>query len=88
MTIRDVGADALVSSGDIRSASCSICSSFPGWPSPVDVACFRQLVLVLLAFDLGILHRKNRELGLAESLWLSAFYIAVAMVFGGVIWWA
>ena len=49
---------------------------------------FITVVLVLLAFDLGVLHRHNRALGLAESLVLSAFYIAVAMVFGGAIWWA
>ncbi len=49
---------------------------------------FISLVLVLLAFDLGVLHRKNRELGLAESLWLSVFYVAVAISYGGAIWWA
>ena len=51
-------------------------------------AAFLSLVLLLLAFDLGILNRKDRELGVAESLWLSLFYIAVAMAFGGYIWWA
>ncbi|MCC5978318.1 MAG: TerC family protein [Salinarimonas sp.] len=49
---------------------------------------FIAVVLVLLAFDLGVLHRHNRALGLGESLLLSAFYVAVAMIFGGVIWWA
>ncbi len=49
---------------------------------------FIAIVLVLLAFDLGILHRHNRALGLLESLVLSAFYIAIAMAFGALIWWA
>ena len=49
---------------------------------------FLTIVLALLAFDLGILNRKNRELGIAESLWLSAFYIGFAMLYGGAIWWA
>lgn len=49
---------------------------------------FITLVLVLLAFDLGVLHREDKELGVSESLWLSAFYIAVAMAYGAYVWWA
>ncbi len=49
---------------------------------------FALVILTLLAFDLGILHREDRELGVAESLWLSAFYIGVALAFGGYIWWS
>lgn len=51
-------------------------------------AAFISLVLVLLAFDLGVLHKKDKELGVAESLWLSLFYIAVAMAYGAYVWWA
>ncbi|OZA93477.1 TerC family protein [Altererythrobacter sp. H2] len=47
---------------------------------------FITLVLALTAFDLGILHKEDRELGIAESLRLSVFYIAVAMVYGVWIW--
>ncbi len=47
---------------------------------------FLALVGVLLAFDLGVLNRKSKELGVADSLKLSAFYIAVAVAFGGWIW--
>ncbi len=49
---------------------------------------FIGLVLVLLAFDLGVLHKKDKELGIAESLWLSLFYIGVAVAYGGYVWWA
>lgn len=49
---------------------------------------FGALILFLLAFDLGILNRKEKELGVRESLLLSAFYIAIAIAFGGYIWWA
>ncbi|WP_020188175.1 TerC family protein [Methylopila sp. 73B] len=49
---------------------------------------FLGLVAVLLAFDLGVLNRKGKELGVAESLKLSVFYIAVAVAFGGWIWWS
>ncbi len=47
---------------------------------------FLGIVFVLLAFDLGVLNRGDKELGIAESLKLSAFYIAVAVLFGGWIW--
>jgi tellurite resistance protein TerC len=49
---------------------------------------FLLIVLVLLAFDLGVLNRKDKEMGVAQSLWLSAFYIAFAMLYGAGIWWA
>ncbi|WP_114227700.1 MULTISPECIES: TerC family protein [Sphingomonas] len=48
---------------------------------------FIGLVAALTAFDLGILHRENREMGIAESLKLSASYIAVALLFGAFVWW-
>ncbi|MCW5749504.1 MAG: TerC family protein [Alphaproteobacteria bacterium] len=48
---------------------------------------FIALVIVLLAFDLGVLHRKEREIEVRESLILSAFYIAMALAFGGFVWW-
>ena len=51
-------------------------------------AAFLGLVVFLLAFDLGVLNKKDKELGVSESLWLSAFYIAIAMAFGAYIWWA
>jgi tellurite resistance protein TerC len=49
---------------------------------------FGGLVIFLLAFDLGILHRKAREIPVGESLLLSAGYIAVALLFGAWTWWA
>lgn len=51
-------------------------------------ASFLLVIVTLLAFDLGVLNRKDEELGVAQSLWLSAFYIGVAIAFGGYIWWA
>src|SRR3712207_9142862 len=49
---------------------------------------FLGIVLALLAFDLGILHKDDEELGIAESLRLSAFYIAIAVAFGAWIWYS
>jgi tellurite resistance protein TerC len=50
-------------------------------------AFFLGLVLLLLVFDLGVLHKKDAELGIGESLRLSLFYILVAVGFGGFVWW-
>ncbi|MFN7027916.1 MAG: TerC family protein [Sphingopyxis sp.] len=47
---------------------------------------FIGLVVVLTAFDLGVLHKEDREMGISESLKLSAFYISIALVFGLWVW--
>jgi tellurite resistance protein TerC len=49
---------------------------------------FLSLVVFLLAFDLGVLNRKDKELGVKESLLLSAFYIGISALFGAYIWWS
>jgi tellurite resistance protein TerC len=49
-------------------------------------ALFVALVLVLLVIDLGLFHKKSREIGIRESLLLSAFYISLGLAFGGWIW--
>jgi tellurite resistance protein TerC len=48
---------------------------------------FISIVIALLAFDLGVLHRDDHEIGVTESLWLSAGYITVALLFGAWVWW-
>ncbi|MEZ5743939.1 MAG: TerC family protein [Sphingomonadaceae bacterium] len=47
---------------------------------------FLAIVILLTAFDLGFLHKEDKELGISESLKLSAFYIGVAMLFGVWVW--
>ncbi len=49
---------------------------------------FLGIVIALMVFDLGVLHKDDHELGVAESLRLTAFYIAIAILFGGYIWWS
>ena len=48
---------------------------------------FLGVVVALLAFDLGVLHRDDHEIGVAESLKLSAGYITAALLFGAWVWW-
>ena len=48
---------------------------------------FVGIVVALLAFDLGVLHRDDREIGVRESLLLSAGYISAALLFGAWVWW-
>ena len=48
---------------------------------------FMGVVVMLLVLDLGVLHKDNHEISVKESLWMSAGYIAVAMLFGSWIWW-
>ena len=48
---------------------------------------FVSIVLILLIFDLGVLHREHREIGVGESLVLSAVYIALGLSFGAWVWW-
>ena len=49
-------------------------------------AAFLAIVTVLTAFDLGFLHKEDRELDIAESMKLSTFYISVALLFGVWVW--
>ena len=49
---------------------------------------FIGIVLALLVLDLGVLQRRVREIGVRQSLLLSAFYIGAGLAFGGWIWWS
>jgi tellurite resistance protein TerC len=49
---------------------------------------FLGLVLALLVLDLGLFHRKTREIGVRESLAMSAFYIVIGLAFGVWVWYA
>ena len=47
---------------------------------------FLALIIAVLAFDLGVLNRRDHEIGVKESLWLSLGYIILACVFGIYVW--
>ncbi len=52
---------------------------------------FAVVIVVLLALDLLVFHRGDRqaglEIGVRESLGFSAFYILLGLGFGGLVWW-
>lgn len=49
-------------------------------------AAFLGVVLVLLVLDLGLFHRKAKEIGVRESLWMSGFYVSIGLLFGVWVW--
>ncbi|OAN54641.1 hypothetical protein A6A04_12005 [Paramagnetospirillum marisnigri] len=48
---------------------------------------FLAVVAILLTLDLGVLHRRRREIGVTESLFLSLGYMTVGVAFGAWVWW-
>jgi tellurite resistance protein TerC len=49
---------------------------------------FIALVIGLLVLDLGVLHKDGaQEIGVAESLKMSAMYITLGLAFSGFVWW-
>ena len=48
---------------------------------------FIGIVVALLTFDLGVLHKNDHEIEVRESLFLSAGYISVALLFGTWVWY-
>lgn len=47
---------------------------------------FGIFVLVLLALDLGVFHRKDKAVSIKESLWWSLFWVLLAFLFNGWVW--
>lgn len=48
---------------------------------------FIGVVVVLLAVDLGVLHRDDHVIEARESLLLSAGYVGMGLAFGAWVWW-
>jgi tellurite resistance protein TerC len=47
---------------------------------------FTVLVAVLLFLDLFVFHRGAKEVPFGEAMWLSGFWIAISLAFGGFVW--
>jgi tellurite resistance protein TerC len=61
-------------------------ADFLGKPAWLWLA-FVAIVVALLVFDLGVLHREDREIEVKESLLLSGGYITMGLAFGAWVWW-
>lgn len=48
---------------------------------------FLGVVFTLLLLDLGVFNKTDHEIGVKESLKLSAFYITIGLLFGGFVWY-
>ncbi|HWU63337.1 MAG TPA: TerC family protein [Ensifer sp.] len=47
---------------------------------------FIAIVIALLVLDLGVLHKKSKEIGIRESLVMSGFYVTLGILFAGFVW--
>ena len=48
---------------------------------------FGVVVVGMMALDLGVLHRRAREVSVREALSWTAVWIALALAFGGLVFW-
>jgi len=69
----------------MESLLAALSGDFLGTPVYFWVA-FITIVIALLVFDLGILHRDEHEIEAKESLMLYGFYVLIAMAFGVWVW--
>jgi tellurite resistance protein TerC len=54
--------------------------------SPGSWIAFIAFVVAMLAIDLGIFHRKSHVVGMREALVWSSLWIALALLFNGIVW--
>jgi|GEM_PF-5488955 len=52
---------------------------------PIHWVIFLVIIVILLAFDLGVFFKNDRELSIKESLGLTALYITIGLLFGFII---
>jgi tellurite resistance protein TerC len=48
---------------------------------------FFIIIAILMALDLGVFNRKDHEIGVKESLKMSAFYITIGLLYGVFVWY-
>jgi tellurite resistance protein TerC len=71
----------------MESLVAALSGDFLGTPTYFWVA-FIAIVIGLLVFDLGILHRDEHEIEAKESLLLYGFYVLIALGFGAWVWFS
>jgi tellurite resistance protein TerC len=50
-------------------------------------AVFFAIIAILMALDLGFFNKTDHEIGVAESLKMSAFYVTIGMLYGAFVWY-
>jgi len=65
----------------------ALSGDFLGTPIYFWVA-FVTVVIALLVFDLGVLHKEDKEISARESFILYGFYVCIAVAFGIWVWFA
>lgn len=48
---------------------------------------FSVFVIAIMAFDLGVMNKKDHVPTLKEAAWYSVFYVVLSLGFGGIVWW-
>lgn len=48
---------------------------------------FAVVIIIMLLLDLGVFNKKSHEVSSKEALWWSITWIALSMVFSGVVYW-
>lgn len=74
-------------SGSFMPIPAFLLADFLGQPVAAWLA-FLVIILALLAFDLGFANKGDREISITRSLLFSVFYIAIALAFGGWVFWS
>lgn len=69
----------------MNAASALMTTGFMGQPIWLWLM-FLVVIISLLALDLGVINKKDHEIGVRESLWLSAGYICAGSLFGIWVW--
>ncbi len=65
----------------------ALSADFLGTPTYFWLA-FVGIVIGLLVFDLGVLHKEDKEISAKESFTLYTGYVAIALAFGAWVWWS
>ncbi len=67
---------------DFEPSKCYIC---PHILSMIWIA-FLVLVFILLAIDLGLIHKEDKQVSMRESLMWTSVWVGLALAFGGAVW--
>jgi tellurite resistance protein TerC len=72
---------------DMELVTAALSADFLGTPTYFWMI-FIAIVIGLLVFDLGVLHKEDKEISARESFLLYAGYVAIALAFGAWVWWS